>query len=121
MSIMDTIMGAMGGSAGQAIEQQVAGMIAQKMGIDPSMAQMAISALAQNHTLPNDTVATAAQETGISGDMMSQIMSHIGGEGALGSLVSQMGGTAAAGQQQQGGLGDALGGMLGGLMGGNKS
>lgn len=124
MSILDTIMGAVGGSAGQAIEQQVAGMIAQKMGIDPAMAQMAINALAKNHTLPNDTVATAAQETGVSGDIMSQILGQIGGEGALGSLVSQMGGAAAAGGQQQAGdsgIAGALTGMLGGLMGGNKN
>ena len=118
MSILDTIMGAVGGQAGQSIEQQVAGMIAQKMGIDPSMAQMAIGALTQNHTQPNDTVAAAAEQTGIAPDMMSQIMGHIGGEGALGSLIGQMGGAQAAGG---GGVAGALTGMLGGLMGGNKS
>jgi hypothetical protein len=123
MSILDTIMGAVGGSAGQAIEQRVAGMIADKMGIDPSMAKMAIDALAKNHTLPNDTVSTAAQETGVSGDIMSQILGHIGGEGALGSLVSQMGGAAAGGGKQAGGgdIAGALTGMLGGLMGGTKN
>lgn len=118
MSILDTIMGAVGGQAGQAIEQQVAGMIARKMGIDPSMATMAINALTQNHTLPNDTVAASAEQTGIAPDMMSQIMGQLGGEGALGSLVSQMGGVQ---QQGGGGVAGALTGMLGGLMGGNKS
>jgi hypothetical protein len=119
MSILDTIMGAVGGSAGQAIEQQVAGMIAQKMGIDPSMAQMAIGALMKNHAEPNDTVQAAAEQTGVAPDMMSQILGHIGGEGALGSLIGQVGGA----QQQQGGggVGDMLGGLVGGLMGGNKS
>ena len=119
MSILDTVMQQMGGSMGQAVEQQVVGMIAQKMGIDPAMAQSAVGALLQNHTQPNDTVTAAAAQTGMSSDMMSQILGHLGGEGALGSLMGQMaqsGGEGAAG----GGIGGALGGMLGGLMG-NKS
>jgi hypothetical protein len=118
MSILDTIMNQMGGSMGQAVEQQVAGMIAQKMGIDPSMAQMAIGALMKNHAEPNDTVQAAAEQTGVAPDMMSQILGHIGGEGALGSLIGQVGG---AQQQQGGGMGDMLGGVLGGLMGGQKN
>lgn len=118
MSILDSITGMMGGQAGQAVEQQVAGMIAQKMGIDPAMAQMAIGALMKNHTQPNDTVQAAAEETGVPGDMMSQILGHIGGEGALGSLIGQVTG---GGQAQAGGIGGALGGMLGGLTGGTKS
>lgn len=118
MSILDTIMGQMGGGVGQAVEQQVAGMIAQKMGIDPAMAQSAIGALMQNHTQPNDTVQAAAEQTGMAPDMMSQIMAHIGGEGALGSLIGHATGGAAP---QEGGIAGALGGMLGGLMGGTKS
>ena len=122
MSILETIMGQMGGSTGQMIEQQVAGMIAQKMGIDPAMAQSAIAALTQAHTAPTDTVTTAAQQTGMSPDILSQIVSHIGGEGALGSLVGQMGAQSAGGVSEDGGsIGGALSGMLGGLMGGNKS
>ncbi len=117
MSILDSIMGAVGGSAGQAVEQQVAGMIAQKMGLDPAMVQTAVTALMQNHTQPNDTVQAAAEQTGVAPDVMSQIMAHIGGEGALGSLIGHAtGGTAA-----EGGVAGALGGMLGGLMGGTKS
>ena len=117
MSILDTIMGAVGGSAGQAVEQQVSAMIAQKMGLDPAMVQSAVGALMQNHTQPNDTVQAAAEQTGVAPDVMSQIMAHIGGEGALGSLI----GHATGGAAPAGGVADALGGMLGGLMGGTKS
>jgi len=118
MSILDTIMNQMGGGVGQAVEQQVAGMIAQKMGLDPAMVQSAVGALMQNHTQPNDTVQAAAEQTGIAPDMMSQILGQIGGEGALGSLLGHATGGAA---QPDGGIGGALGGMLGGLMGGTKS
>ena len=113
MSILDTIMGAAGSGMGQQIEAQVAGMVAQKMGIDPSMAQTAIAALTQAHSAPTDTVDTAAQQTGIAPGMLSQILGHLGGEGALGSLAGQMAGG-------QGGMAGGLAGMLGGLMGGNK-
>ncbi len=117
MSILDTIMGAVGGSAGEAVEQQVASMIAQKMGLDPAMVQSAVGALMQNHTQPNDTVQAAAEQTGVAPDVMSQIMAHIGGEGALGSLI----GHATSGSAAEAGVAGALGGMLGGLMGGTKS
>ena len=127
MSIFDTIMGQMGGSVGQAVEQQVAGMIAQKMGIDPAMAQMAIGALMKNHPQPNDTVQASAEQTGIAPDMMSQILGQLGGEGALTSLLGAVSGQQtpgeidAAGGAAGGGLAGALTGMLGGLMGGKKS
>ena len=117
MSILDTIMGAVGGSGGQATEQLVSGLIAQKMGLDPAMVQSAVAALMQTHTQPIDTVQAAAEQTGVAPDVMSQIMAHIGGEGALGSLIGQVTGGAAP----AGGVADALSGILGGLMGGTKS
>jgi hypothetical protein len=132
MSILDGIMGSMGGGMTQMIEQQVAGAIAAKMGIDPAMAQAAIAALTQAHPQPGDTVATAAASSGLSTDMLSQITSHLGGEGGLGSLLSavtgQSGGAGAAtagdastaAPDGAGGIAGALTGMLGGLMGGNR-
>ncbi|MFZ4745799.1 MAG: hypothetical protein ACOYLK_02765 [Sphingomonas sp.] len=117
MSILDTIMGAVGGSASQVVVQQVSGMIAQKMGLDPAMVQSAVAALMKNHTQPVDTVQAAAEQSGVAPDVMSQIMAHIGGEGALGSLI----GHATGGAAPAGGVADVLGGMLGGLMGGTKS
>ena len=108
-------------SLGGSLQEQAARMIAAKMGIDPSMAEMAIGALTKNHPVPGDTVEQSAQETGISGDILSQIVGQIGGEGGLGALVGALGGGAAQGQAQpqaapEGGLGGILSG-LGGLSG----
>lgn len=117
MSLLDSIMGQMGGGVTQMIEQQVAGAVAQKMGLDPAMVQTALGALLQQHPQPNDTVQAAAEQTGIAPDMMSQILGQIGGEGALGQIIG------AATQQQggEGGLGGVLGGLVGGMLGGQKS
>ncbi|MDE2436154.1 MAG: hypothetical protein KGM49_07840 [Sphingomonadales bacterium] len=107
----------------QSLEQQAAMAVAQKMGIDPSMAQVAISALTQNHPLPGDTVQQSAQQTGISPDVLTQIVGQIGGEGGLGALVNAIGGGQGQAQAQSapaapqaGGLGGILAG-LGGLGG----
>ncbi len=117
MSIFESVMQQFGGSMGQQVEAQVAGMIATKLGIDPATAQSAISALTAAHTAPTDTVETAAAQTGLSTDMLSQIVHQIGGEGALGSLTNHI----AAQGAGEGGIMGAVGGMLGGLMGGTKS
>ena len=120
MSIFDTVMSQFGGQMGQQVEAQVAGMIAQKMGIDPAMVQTAIGALTAAHTAPTDTVDTAAQQTGMAPSMLNEVLSHLGGEGALGSLVSHMGSVQGGAAPAEGGIAGALTGMLGGLMGGNK-
>lgn len=87
-------MGILDGLMGQ-IEGQAASAIAAKMGIDPNMAQMAITALTQAHPQPGDTVQAAAAQTGMSTDMLSSIVGHLGGEGGLGALVGAMSGAAA--------------------------
>ena len=107
MGIFDGITGS--------LQEQAAKMIAAKMGIDPSMAEMAIGALTKNHPVPGDTVQQSAQETGISGDILSQIVGQIGGEGGLGALVGALGGGAA---QEQGQQADAPQGGLGGILSG---
>jgi hypothetical protein len=104
----------------QSLEAQAAAAVAAKMGIDPSMAQIAIGALTKNHAAPGDTVQQSAQDTGIAPDVLSQIVGHIGGEGGLGALVGALGGTGAQGGGAQaapeGGLGGILA-SLGGLSG----
>ncbi|MBU6266213.1 MAG: hypothetical protein KGN34_01650 [Sphingomonadales bacterium] len=82
MSMLDSILGQVGGNL------DVAG-IASKFGIDPALAQQAVTALAGAHAQPGDTVETAAAQTGIDSGMLGQIASHLGGEGGLGQL-SQM-------------------------------
>ncbi|WP_353228681.1 hypothetical protein [Novosphingobium sp.] len=79
MSMFDSILGQLGGNL------DVAG-IAAKVGIDPAMAQTAISALAGAHSQPGDTVDTAAAQTGIDSGTLGQIAAQLGGEGGLGQL-----------------------------------
>ncbi|MBA3878632.1 MAG: hypothetical protein C0500_02825 [Sphingobium sp.] len=115
--------------------------MATKVGLSPEMAEMAVSALAKAHPQPGDTVATAASSTGISADILQQIVGHIGGEGSLANYASIIaaatGGAGAAGAQ--GGAGGIMGtvagildrdgdgnplddiaGMAGGLLGGKN-
>ena len=79
MSMFDSILGQLGGNL------DIAG-IAAKFGIDPSVAQTAITALAGAHSQPGDTVETAAAQTGIDSGTLGQIAAHLGGEGGLGQL-----------------------------------
>ncbi len=109
----------------QGLEQQAAGAIAAKMGIDPSMATAAIGALTKAHGQPGNTVDQAAQQSGISPDILSQIVSQVGGTGGLGSLAGALSGAGAPVQDPSqpdapapagGGLGGILS-SLGGLGG----
>jgi len=116
MGIFDGIM--------QGLGQQAASAIASKMGIDPSMAQAAIGALTQAHGQQGDTVTQAAEQSGISPDILSQIVNQVGGTGGLGALTGAL--TGAGGpvqdpsqpdaQAPEGGLGGILS-SLGGLQG----
>lgn len=83
MSLLDSLLG----QAGQNIE--VAG-IAEKFGLDPSLATQAIAALGAAHSQPGDTVATAAGQTGIDTGTLSQIAQELGGSAGLGQLNQVM-------------------------------
>jgi hypothetical protein len=65
--------------------------LAAKVGIDPEQAESAVAALAAAHPAAGDTVETAAANTGLSPDVLQQIVGHIGGEGALGKFATMMG------------------------------
>ena len=110
-------MGLFDGIAGS-LETQAAQAVAAKMGIDPSLAAMAIGALTKNHPVPGDTVQQSADQTGISPDVLSQILGHVGGEGGLGALVGALGSDGAAAQGSTAApAGGGLGGILAGLGG----
>ena len=85
--------------------------MAAKVGISPEQAEQAITALAQAHPQPGDTVDTAAAQTGLSSDILQQVVSHIGGEGSLGQFASLLG------EAQSSGMLGKLEGMAGGLFG----
>ncbi|MBN8807471.1 MAG: hypothetical protein J0I47_04430 [Sphingomonas sp.] len=101
MSLLDGILGQIGSNVD--IKN-----LAEKVGISPEQAEQAVGALAQAHAQPGDTVDTAAAQTGLDSGVVGQIMSHIGGEGALGQFSSILN------NGENGGFLGKLGGMFGG-------
>ena len=88
MSLLD-------GMLGQLSNNPTVDNLAAKVGLTPEQVEQAVAALGQAHSAPGDTVSTAAQQTGLPQDKLSQIVGHLGGEGALGqfaSLLEQNGG-----------------------------
>jgi len=79
MGIFDSILGAVGGTDIQ--------NLAAKVGIEPAMAEQAVAALGAAHPQEGDTVEAAAAQTGLDPSTLSQIVEHIGGEGALGKYA----------------------------------
>jgi ATP phosphoribosyltransferase regulatory subunit HisZ len=96
MSILNSILDQLGGDV-------TVVNLAAKVGISPEQAEQAIAALGHAHTQDGDTVETAAQSTGLSTDMLSQIVGHIGGEGSLAQFASLL--------QADGGASALLGGL----------
>ncbi len=84
MSILDSIMQQVSGSP------DTVANLAEKVGIDPAMAEKAVAALGQSHAEDGDTVELAAEKTGIDTGMLGSIMEQMGGEGALGDLSSKL-------------------------------
>jgi hypothetical protein len=88
MSLLDGILGQLSGNA--TIDN-----LAAKVGLTPAEVEQAVHALAKAHTAPGDTVNTAADQTGLPQDKLSEIVGHLGGEGTLsqlGPLLEQNGG-----------------------------
>jgi len=80
MSLFDSILGQVAGNVDVA-------NLANKVGLDPATAEQAIAALSRAHIQPGDTVASAAASTGLDSSILSQIVTHIGGEGSLGQFA----------------------------------
>lgn len=119
MSLLDSVLSQVGGNLDVA-------SIASRFGIDPALAQQAVTALAGAQPQPGDTIAAAAQQTGIDAGLLAQIAGQLGGEGGLGQIASAL----AANPQAAGLLGmldrngdgspiDDVLGMAKGLFGGN--
>jgi hypothetical protein len=83
MSILDSLLG-------QVKEHVDIGNLATKLGMEPAQVEKAVTSLAKSHAAPGDTVATAAAETGIGQDKLSQIVDQIGGEGSLGTFSKML-------------------------------
>lgn len=77
MSMLDGILRNIGGAPDDVAN------LAEKVGIDPSMAEKAIAALGQSHQMEGDTVELASAKTGLDTGVLAQIVQHVGGEGSL--------------------------------------
>ena len=97
MGLFDSILGSVGGTDLK--------NLAAKVGIDPAMAEKAVAALGAAHAQEGDTVKTAAAHTGLDAAVLSQIVGHIGGEGALGQFAQLL-------QQDGGGIMGTVGKFL---------
>lgn len=84
MSLLDGILKNIGGAPDDVAN------LAEKVGIDPSMAEKAIAALGQAHQMQGDTVELASAKTGLDTNILSQIVEQIGGEGSLASFASML-------------------------------
>lgn len=84
MSILDGILKNIGGAPDDVAN------LAEKVGIDPAMAEKAIAALGQSHQMEGDTVELASAKTGLDTGVLSQIVEQIGGEGSLTNFASML-------------------------------
>jgi hypothetical protein len=80
MSILNSIFGQFGQHVDVA-------NLAEKIGIDPSLAEKAVVALGQSHQEAGDTIEGAAAKTGLDTGVLGQIVQQIGGEGSLGEFA----------------------------------
>ena len=90
MSLLDGILN-------QVSDNATVQNLAAKVGLTPEQVEQAVAALGQAHSAPGDTVSTAAQQTGLPQDKLSEIVGHIGGEGSLGQFAELL-------QQDSGGI-----------------
>jgi hypothetical protein len=121
MGIFDSVLGSVGG-----IDLE---NLAAKVGIDPAIAEQAVAALGAAHVQEGDTVHTAAAHTGLDASVLSQIVTHIGGEASLGKYAQIVqdnpqivsGVTSMLDRNGDGSPVDDLLGMAKGIFGGSKT
>ncbi|MDK2769465.1 hypothetical protein [Sphingomonas sp.] len=90
MSILDSILGQVGGTDGLT-------NLAAKVGLSPEHVESAVQALAKHHQMQGDTAEGAAAATGLPLDKMQELITQIGGEGALGKFATMLQADGAAG------------------------
>ncbi len=80
MSMIDGLLGQIGG-AGKVAE------LATQFGLSEEQVTGAMSALGQASAQPGDTVADAAQATGLPTEKVQGLLGAVGGEGVFGQLT----------------------------------
>ena len=86
MSMLDSVLKQVSGSP------DTVASLAEQVGLDSSMVEKAVAALGQSHPESGDTVELASQKTGIEIGALGGIVSQLGGENALGELSGLMDG-----------------------------
>lgn len=86
MSMLDALLKQVAGSPDTVAD------LAEKVGLDPSMVEKAVAALGAAQPKDGDTVELAAEKTGLDAGALGGIVSQLGGEGALSDLASKIGG-----------------------------
>jgi len=84
MSILDGTLARTSGAADTVLG------LAKSVGIDPAKAEKAIMVLTACHVRQGDTVAIAAQQTGLNADALSGIVSQIGGDQGLTEMAGYL-------------------------------
>lgn len=90
-------MGLLDGLLGQLGDNLDIASLAGRVGLTPEQVESAVTALAQAHPQPGDTVQTAAANTGLPTGILQQIVGHMGGEGQLGQFASLLGSGSSSG------------------------
>jgi hypothetical protein len=107
MGMLDGLLGQIGG-AGKVAE------LAGQFGLSEEQVTGAMSALGSASAQPGDTVASAAQATGLGADQLQGILGAIGGEGVFSKVSGFLD------QDGDGQIMDDLAGMAKGLFGGKE-
>jgi len=84
MSILDGILKNIGGAPDDVVN------LAKQIGLDPGIVEQAIAVLGKTHQMDGDTVTLAAEKTGMSPEILTQIVGAIGGEGSLTHFASML-------------------------------
>jgi len=90
MSIFDELLRATGGAPNDVFN------LAEKIGIDPGLAEKAIAALGQAHQMQGDTLELASAKTGLPTGTLGKIVEAIGGDGSLTQFAQLIAGNSEA-------------------------
>ncbi|MEO0871243.1 MAG: hypothetical protein AAFY19_04675 [Pseudomonadota bacterium] len=84
MSILDASLARTSGTADTVTD------LAKELKLDAAMVEKAIMALSQASISPGDTVARAASQSGLSSEVLSSIVTALGGETGLGVVAEDL-------------------------------
>ncbi len=84
MGLFDSVLKQIAGSP------DTVASLAEKVGVDPGLAEKAVAALGASHAEPGDTVELASAKTGLDARTLSHIVEQLGGEGALAAIAGQL-------------------------------